>query len=63
MNKIHRNFSLVLLAIAGFLLWNYPLTGTLNASRSVWMKMLYFFGSWLLIVLITRKIVKSNTPE
>lgn len=63
MKPEERNFYLIILAIAGFLLWNYPLVSSVMSTSAVWKKMMYFFGSWLVIVWITRKLTKSKTSE
>lgn len=63
MDHSERNLYLILLAIGGFLLWNYPLVTSAMNIGEVWKKMLYFFGSWVAIVFLTRKLTKSKTSE
>ena len=63
MTTIRRNIVLSLLAVFAFLLWNYPLIDSVFDNHSIWIKMLYLFGTWLLIVLLTRKWTFSDKQE
>ncbi|MFN4299604.1 MAG: hypothetical protein ACK4EX_07745 [Thermaurantimonas sp.] len=63
MNYSERNLYLIFLAAGGFLLWNYPLMTSAMNNGEIWKKMLYFFGSWIVIVFLTRKLTNSKTSE